>query len=231
MFLTTIKTFFGRDAAMIRNAGLFVLLLVLSASHPAEAGMSYIKATTFVNPSGTEVKLSMKVYIDGEKVRVEEDAKQIEGNPGVHIYDFEKKRVYTILDDIKLYMEDTLSVPKEAVLQEEQDPQTLKKYTEAKDIRVEKNRKEDVPIQGHPTTHHEIKIVQKKTQSDGTVEEKVLENYATWVREDLGNMTVRYEFEFSNKSRKVVEYLDIETQDFDPGLFKVPEGYVRVQPY
>ena len=204
-------------------------LLILPGMDGVEAGMSFNKKMTLLNPEGAESTVTQKVYVEGAAVRTEEDAREIEGNPGVHIYDFEKKKVYTILKDINLYMEDNLSTTQEALLRE-RDPQTLKRYSESEEFRIEKVRLPDAEIQGHPAAHYEIRIFQRPAKKGE--EEKVVEHYFQWVREDLeGGMPVRYEFESPSKAKKIVEYLDIVVETLDPGLFQVPEGYLKVQPF
>jgi hypothetical protein len=204
------------------------LLCVFFFEAPVSAGMTFTKKTTLVSADGVESTLLVqKVYVDGDRVRTEEDASEIEGNPGVRIYDFEKKKAYTVMRNINLYMEDTLSVSKEVILQD-RDPQKDKRYTEDKTIRIEKVRLADTVIQGHPAAHYEIKIIQKPEKSK---EERVIEDYALWLALDLEEMPLRYEFHYPNKSGKIIEFLDILAEDLKPDLFMLPEGALRVQPF
>jgi hypothetical protein len=194
------------------------------------AGMSFVKKTTIVGGDGTSTDYSQKFFVEGESVRTEEDAKMVEGNPGIHLYDFEKKKSFTVMKDIKLYIEESLTSPKD-VLIKDQDPQVLKKYEGVKNVRVEKVRHEDTRIEGHPAAHYEIKIIQKVAKGEKEEEDRILEHYSQWVALDLGEMPLRYEFEYPNNAKKIIEYLDITSGDLDPGLFKIPEGYLQIQPF
>ncbi|MDZ4384570.1 MAG: hypothetical protein U0940_03700, partial [Nitrospirota bacterium] len=62
-------------------------------------------------------------------------------------------------------------------------------------------------------------------------EEQVLERYTLWTARDLKEMPVKYEFEFPNDRKKIINYTEINTEAVDPSLFALPEGYTPINPF
>ena len=191
----------------------------------AEAGVSFVKSMTIVADSKEDVLVQQKYYWEGDMVRVEEESKDIEGNPGVKIYDFQKKKLYTILLNVKLYLEQDINFDKEDILFET-PPE--KKYSNQKDVKVEKIKLGEDTIDGHTISRYEIKVIQK---GDKKKEEQVIERYSLWEAEDLEKMPVKYEFELPNKSKRIIKYIEIISDGIDPSMFSIPDGYQPVSPF
>ena len=191
----------------------------------AEAGVSFVKSMTIVADSKEDVLVQQKYYWEGDMVRVEEESKDIEGNPGVKIYDFQKKKLYTILLNVKLYLEQDINFDKEDILFET-PPE--KKYSNRKDVKVEKIKLGEETIEGHTISRYEIKVIQK---GDKKKEEQVIERYLLWEAEDLEKMPVKYEFELPNKSKRIIKYIEIISDGIDSSMFSIPDGYQPVSPF
>ena len=191
----------------------------------AEAGVSFVKSMTIVADSKEDVLVQQKYYWEGDMVRVEEESKDIEGNPGIKIYDFQKKKLYTILLNVKLYLEQDINFDKEDILFET-PPE--KKYSNRKDVKVEKIKLGEETIEGHTISRYEIKVIQK---GDKKKEEQVIERYLLWEAEDLEKMPVKYEFELPNKSKRIIKYIEIISDGIDSSMFSIPDGYQPVSPF
>ena len=191
----------------------------------AEAGVSFVKSMTIVADSKEDVLVQQKYYWEGDMVRVEEESKDIEGNPGIKIYDFQKKKLYTILLNVKLYLEQDINFDKEDILFET-PPE--KKYSNRKDVKVEKIKLGEDTIDGHTISRYEIKVIQK---GDKKKEEQVIERYLLWEAEDLEKMPVKYEFELPNKSKRIIKYIEIISDGIDSSMFSIPDGYQPVSPF
>lgn len=191
----------------------------------AEAGVSFVKSMTIVADSKEDVLVQQKYYWEGDMVRVEEESKDIEGNPGIKIYDFQKKKLYTILLNVKLYLEQDINFNKEDLLFET-PPE--KKYSNQKDVKVEKIKQGEETIEGHTTSRYEIKVIQK---GDKKKEEQVIERYSIWEAEDLEKMPMKYEFDLPNKNKRIIKYIEIISNGIDPAMFSIPDGYQPVSPF
>lgn len=202
-----------------------ILILSIFLVNQADAGVSFLKTVTFVYPNNEKrVFQQQRFYSEGDTVRVEEEASDIEGNPNVRIYDFQKKKMYTIMKNVKLYMEQDLEFDKESLMFEV-SPEN--KYKDRKDIKVEKVKHGDEIIEGHHTVKYEIKAA--LTDQKGA-EKRVLEQYSIWVADDINEMPVRYEFEQKN-GKRVITYSDIKNEPIDPSLFSLPEEYKSITPF
>jgi len=193
----------------------------------AFAGLSFVKKTRIVTKDEDNVVLEQKFFSDGDVLRVEEESSGIEGNPGIKIYDFKKKKLFTIMLNVKLYLEQDLAAEKDAIMFE-QPPD--KKYFLRKELKVEKTRKGKDTIEGYDTTIYEIKVI-KKAEKGRDKEDRIIEKYLLWEADALDGMPVRYEFDFSDESKKIIEYENIKKDVIDPSLFVIPEGYMAISPF
>lgn len=205
---------------------LIVILSVIFAGR-AEAGISFLKKTILLTEDGKESILTQKFYSEGEMLRIEEESSGIEGNPGVRIYDFKKGKLYTIMLDVKLYMEQDIGSEKEDVMFE---PLPEKRYAGNTGIEVLRKELLKDTIQGHPATMYEVKVI-RKVEKGKEKEEQVMDKYILWVAEDLDKMPIRYEFELASNGKKIIEYIDVKTETIAPSLFSVPEGYIPISPF
>src|SRR3990172_6779823 len=207
-----------------------LLLIIITSfllADSAFAGLSFVKKTRLVTKGGDNVVLQQKFFSEGDMVRVEEESSGIEGNPGIKIYDFKKKKLYTIMLNVKLYLEQDLTVEKDIVLFE---PPPEKRYFLSKDLKVEKTEKGKDTIEGYETTIYEIKVI-KKAEKGRDKEDRVLEKYLMWEAGALEGIPVRYEFDLSADSKRIIEYADIRTDVIDPSLFAIPESYKAISPF
>lgn len=208
--------------------GLLVIgILSIFLSGRAEAGLSFLKTTILLTKDREDILQQQKFYSEGEMVRIEEESSGIEGNPGVRIYDFQKKKLYTIMLDIRLYMEQDIGIEKE-YLMFEIPPE--KRYANHKNLKVVRTKQGEDTIQGHPAIRYEVKVIRQGEKGRGK-EEQVLEQYTLWEAEDLKEMPVKYEFELPNNTKKIITYIDIKTEAIDPSLFSIPAGYMPISPF
>ncbi|MDD5434967.1 MAG: hypothetical protein PH343_06005 [Nitrospira sp.] len=210
---------------MKKNIPAMTILLVLFMVNQVYAGLSFLKTVTFTNAKDEKhVFQQQRFYADGDMVRVEEEASDIEGNPKVRIYDFKKKKMYTIMMNVKLYLEQDISFEKDIILFEFP---IEKKYGERKNIKIEKTKQGEETAEGHHLIKYELKATLKDEKGK---DQRVLEQYNLWVAEDLDEMPVRYEFE-ENNGKRIISYSDIKTGTIDPSLFSIPEGYKSITPF
>ena len=204
---------------------LFCVILLLGAS-PAPADLSFTKRITFVSSTGQKVVFEQKFYVSGDWIRTEEDASHTEGDPGIHIYDFKRKRVYTLMRKVALYMEDALMTTREALLWEEDPALTRRIQTDPK-VKEEKTVIGQEVLGGRPVIHEEVRVIEQVSDE----EQAVLLHVHRWISKELGNIPLRLEFLHPNGARKIVEYLDVRTEPVDARLFQIPKDYLLVNPY
>ena len=102
----------------MKKCMLVIVLLSVIFVGQARAGLSFLKTTVILTEEKEDVLLKQRFYSEGEQVRIDEESSGIEGNPGTRIYDLKKKKLYTIMLDVKLYMEQDIEVEKEYLLYE-----------------------------------------------------------------------------------------------------------------
>ena len=59
----------------------------------------------------------------------------------------------------------------------------------------------------------------------------MLEKYLLWEAGALDGIPIRYEFDLSADSKRIIEYADIKTDVIDPSLFAIPESYKAISPF
>lgn len=211
----------------MRKTALLTIIIAIFLADTAFAGLSFVKKTRLVTKDGDNVVLQQQFFSEGDMIRIEEESSGIEGNPGIKIYDFKKKKLYTIMLNVKLYLEQELAAEKDVILFE---PPPEKRYVFRKELRVEKTKKGKDTIEGHKTTVYEVRVI-KKAEKGKDKEDRVLERYLLWEADALDNIPVRYEYELSADSKKIIEYVEIKTDAIDPSLFAIPEGYKAISPF
>jgi len=209
------------------KTALLIIITTVFLADTAFAGLSFVKKTRLITKESDNVVLQQKYFSEGDMLRVEEESSGIEGNPGIKIYDFKKKKLYTIMLNVKLYLEQDFMAEKDVVMFE---PSPEKKYVIGKEIKVEKTKKGENTIEGRITTVSEVKVV-RKAEKGKEKGEQVLEKYLMWEAGELDGIPVKYEFELSGESKKIIEYVDIKTDVIDPSLFAIPEGYKAISPF
>lgn len=211
----------------MRKYLLILLTLSIFFSDKAYAGLSFLKTTTIIAGDREDILLRQKFYSEGDMLRIEEDSSGIEGNPGIRIYDFKNKKLYTIMLDLKLYMVQDIEIEKD-YLMFEIPPE--KKYANFRDLKIEKAELGKDPIEGHPATRHEVKVI-RSVEKGKEKEEQVVEQYGLWIAEDLNGIPIKYEFPLPHNGKKIINYTGIKTEAIDPSLFSIPEGYIPVSPF
>ena len=211
----------------MKKCMLVIVLLSVIFVGQARAGLSFLKTTVILTEEKEDVLLKQRFYSEGEQVRIDEESSGIEGNPGTRIYDLKKKKLYTIMLDVKLYMEQDIEVEKEYLLFE---LPAEKKYSNDSNVKVIKTKQGEETIGGHPAIRYEIKVI-RRVEKGKAKEEQVLERYTLWTAKDLKEMPVKYEFEFPNDRKKIINYTEINTEAVDPSLFALPEGYTPINPF
>lgn len=206
---------------------LAIIILSLFFADEAAAGLSFNKKITLITQDQEDILQQQKFYSEGDMIRIEEESSGIEGNPGIRIYDFKNKKLYTIMKDVQLYIVQDTGIEKEDLMFEI-PPE--KKYAGRKDLKVKRTRQGEETIAGHPSVRYEIKVIREGDKKKKE-EEQVLESYILWVAKDLEEMPVRYEFELPHNSKRVISYTEIKSEEIDPSLFAIPEGYMPVSPF
>lgn len=206
---------------------LLILILSIFFADQTYAGLSFLKTTRLLTTEREDILQQQKFYIEEDMVRIEEESVGIEGNPGVRIYDLKKKRLYTIMLNVKLYMDQDTGIEKE-YLMFELPPE--KKYGNYKDLKVERTLEGKDTIEGHPVTKYAVKVI-RKIEKGKEKEEQIIEQYNLWLAEDLQEMPIKYEFELPDKGKRIIDYTNIKTEAIDPSLFSIPEGYMPVSPF
>ncbi len=209
------------------KTALLIIITTFFLADTAFAGLSFVKKTRLITKDSDKVILLQKFFSEGDMLRIEEESSDIEGNPGINIYDFKKKKLYTIMLKVKLYLEQDLMAEKDVVLFE---PPPEKKYVIGKELRVEKKKKGEDTIEGHHTTVYEVKVISKADKAKNK-EEQVVEKYLLWEADDLDGIPVKYEFDLSGDRKKIIEYVEIKTDTIEPSLFAIPEGYKAISPF
>ena len=212
---------------MKKIALLLTIIIAIFLVDTAFAGLSFVKKTRLVTKDGDNVVLQQQYFSEGDMIRIEEESSGIEGNPGIKIYDLKKKKLYTIMLNVKLYLEQELASEKDVILFE---PPPEKRYVLGKDLRVEKKKTGKDTIEGYETTIYEVKVI-KKAEKGKDKEDRVLEKYLIWEAGELDGIPVKYEFELSGESKKIIEYVDIKTDVIDPSMFVIPEDYKAISPF
>jgi len=210
---------------MKKGAIFLIGIIATFLASRAEAGLSFTKTITLLTKEREETLLQQKFYAEGDMVRVEEEASGIEGNPGVRIYDFQKKKLYTIMLDIRLYMEQDIGIERDHLLFEI-PPE--KRYAGEKDVKVVKTKEGEEILQDRKVSRYEVKVIRKGAKGK---EDQILERYLLWVAEDQDSMPLRYEFYLPDQTKRIIRFTDIKTGPLDPSLFSIPEGYKAVSPY
>lgn len=206
---------------------LLIIITTFLLADTAFAGLSFVKKTRIVTKDADNVVLQQQYFSEGDMIRIEEESSGIEGNPGIKIYDLKKKKLYTIMLNVKLYLEQELAAEKDVILFE---PPPEKRYVFGKEFRLEKKKTGKDTIEGYETTIYEVKVI-KKAEKGKDKEDLVLERYLLWEADALDDIPVRYEFELSADSKKIIEYVEIKTDAIDPSLFAIPEDYKAISPF
>lgn len=212
---------------MMRKTLFLTIVIAILVADTAFAGISFVRKTRLVTRDADNVMFRQKFFSEGDMLRIEEESSGIEGNPGIKIYDFKKKKLYTIMLNVKLYLEQDITAEKEVIMFE---PPPEKKYSFGKELKVEKTKKGKETVEGYETTVYEVKVI-KKAEKGKDKEDQVLEKYLVWEAEAIGGIPVKYEFDLSADSRKIIEYVEIKTDAVDPALFAIPEGYKAISPF
>src|SRR3989304_5494286 len=171
------------------KSALLIIIATIFLADTAFAGLSFVKKTRLVTKDADNVVLQQQYFSEGDMIRIEEESSGIEGNPGIKIYDLKKKKLYTIMLNVKLYLEQDLAAEKDVILFE---PPPEKRYFFGKELKVEKTEKGKDTIDGYDTTIYEIKVI-KKAEKGKEKEDRVLENYLLWEAGELDGIPVKYE--------------------------------------
>src|SRR3972149_7698832 len=95
---------------------LLIIITTFFLVDTAFAGLSFVKKTRLITKESDNVVLQQKYFSEGDMLRDEEESSGIEGNPGIKIYDFKKKKLYTIMLNVKLYLEQDFMAEKDLVM-------------------------------------------------------------------------------------------------------------------
>ncbi len=212
---------------VVRKTALLTVILAIFLADSAFAGLSFVKKTILATKDSDSVLLSQKFFSEGDMLRIEEESSGIEGNPGIRIYDFKKKKLYTIMLNVKLYLEQDITAEKDFIMFE---PPPDKKYPFGKELKVEKTKRGKDNIEGHETTVYEVKVI-RKAEKGRDKEDQVIEKYLLWEADDIDNIPVKYEIDLPTDSKKIIEYSEIKTGVIEPSLFAIPEGYKAISPF
>jgi outer membrane lipoprotein-sorting protein len=177
------------------------LLFISTPVSVRAADMSVYSADIVTESSSGTHKSHMDVK--GKKQRMETSE---QGQKAINIIRGDKKVMWMIMPDEKMYMEMPLTRQKEDITSRMSDP----------DVKMEKNFLADEKVDGHPTKRYHVTMTRGgKKESSGFM----------WEAQDLNNFPVRWQEE--NK-KTTVTWKNIELGDVPDSRFEVPAGYQKM---
>jgi hypothetical protein len=178
-----------------------VLLVIFSAASVMAADFSVYSADMVSESSGVTNKSRM--YAKGAKQRMEASE---EGQKVINIIRADKKVMWMLMPDEKMYMEMPLNSKKEDIASKLNDP----------NVKVEKKLLADETVDGHPSKkYHVIMTRNGKKESSGYM----------WEASDLSNFPVKWQDE---DMKTTVTWKNIKFGDVPDSVFEIPAGYKKM---
>ena len=177
-------------------------LLCISMSVSVRAAdMSVYSADVVTESSGGTHKSHM--YAKGTKQRMEMSE---EGQKVINIIRGDKKVMWMLMPDQKMYMEMPLTKQKEDITSRMIDP----------DVKMEKKFLADENVDGHPSKKYHVTMTRNgKKESSGFM----------WEATDLNNFPVKWQEE---DGKTTVTWKNIKLGDVPDSMFEIPAGYNKM---
>ena len=178
-----------------------VLLVIFSAASVMAADLSVYSADIVSESSAMTSKSRM--YVKGTKQRMEASE---EGQKVINIIRADKKVMWMLMPDEKMYMEMPLNSQKEDITSKLNDP----------DVKTEKKFLADETVDGHPSKKYHVIMTRKgKKESSGHM----------WEATDLNNFPVKWQDE---DRKTTVTWKNIKFGDVPDSMFEIPAGYKKM---
>ncbi len=143
------------------------------------------------------------MYAKGQKQRMEVSE---QGQKVINIIRSDKKVMWMLMPDEKIYMEMPLMIQKEDITSRLTDP----------DVKMEKKFLADENVDGHPSKkYHVIMTRNGKKESSGFI----------WEAKDLNNFPVKWQEE---DKKATVTWKNIKLGDVPDSMFEIPAGYKKM---
>ncbi|RJQ38134.1 MAG: DUF4412 domain-containing protein [Nitrospiraceae bacterium] len=188
---------------MLRNIlGFFCAVLVLiPAASVMAADISVYSADIVTEASGMTNKSHM--HVKGTKQRMEVSS---EGQKVINIIRGDKKVMWMLMPDEKMYMEMPLNTQKEEITSKLNNP----------DVKVEKKFLSDETVDGHPSKKYHV-IMTRNGKKEGS-------GYM-WEATDLNNFPVKWQDE---DKKTTVTWKNIKLGDVPDSMFEIPAGFKKM---
>ena len=178
-----------------------VLIVIFSVAGVMAADLSIYSADIVTETSSGTHK--SHTYAKGIKQRMEVNE---EGQKAINIMRGDKKVMWMLMPNEKMYMEMPLNTQKEDMASKLNDP----------DIKVEKKFLADENVDGHPSKKYHVTMTRNgKKESSGFM----------WEATDLNNFPVKWQDE---DKKTTVTWKNIKLGDVPDSMFEIPAGYKKM---
>lgn len=189
---------------MLKSISVLFCVALLCISAPLgvrAADMSVYSADIVTETSDGTHQSHMDVK--GKKQRMEMNEG---GQKAINIIRADKKVMWMLMPDQKMYMEMSLNTQKEDITSRLNDP----------DVKMEKKFITDEKVDGHSTKKYHVTMTRGgKKESSGFI----------WEAQDLNNFPVRWQDE---DRKTTVTWKNIKLGDVPDSRFEVPAGYKKM---
>jgi hypothetical protein len=143
------------------------------------------------------------MYVKGTKQRMEVDEG---GQKAINIMRGDKKVMWMLMPDEKMYMEMPLNTQKQDAASRLNDP----------DVKMEKKFLADENVDGHPSKKYHVTMTRNgKKEGSGFM----------WEATDLNNFPVKWQEE---DGKTTVTWKNIKLGDVPDSVFEIPAGYKKM---
>ncbi len=173
---------------------------------------------TVLTPDGHSATTTATLLIAGSTVRVEpESSSGRTGYAEYHLYDFERKRLYRVFPDDRIYFDLVLSVPL-----------AVRAFVEGwapapPEISVRAIPLKDDEIDGRPAR---LSLVERRVGRRPSLDYALV-----WNAVESQRLPIRVIYTQDGTRTVVVTYRHIENRSVDHGWFVVPEGFSNLSPF
>jgi outer membrane lipoprotein-sorting protein len=178
-----------------------VLFIIFSVAGVMAADLSVYSADIVTETSGMTHKSRM--FAKGTKQRMEVSE---EGQKVINIIRADKRVMWMLMPDEKMYMEMPLNRQREDIASKLNDP----------DVKVEKKFLADETVDGHPSKKYHVMMTRNgKKESSGYM----------WEAADLNNFPVKWQEE---DRKTTVTWKNIKLGGVPDSMFEIPAGYKKM---
>jgi hypothetical protein len=191
-------------------------------SPPAAADATAVVAAdieqTVLTPDGRATTTTTRLYLADAKARLEPESES--GRAGYaefHLYDFERKRFHRVFPDDRIYFDIELSTPLAVrAFVEGWAPQPP-------EVTVRSIPLKDDDLGGVPAR---LALVERRVGKHPTPDYALV-----WTAVAPRRLPLRVIYMQEGTRTVIVSYRSMESQEFDPGRFAIPEGFANLSPF